>query len=204
MPWRRYEGWKIIIWTLPWSAFSSMEIGLACRSWSTCMASKSSAASGDSDRLICLSIASWHPAFNNRMWTLRPAWVAMSPLPQKLHLYTMSRKEGRVYWMRPQSWFGTVCWVFFLFVSCFVNVFLFLFCFCFCFTSNLNVNKSVCFLPSPSKQIFTAASSTEIPVPSYSVPCLLLELVLFVNDAPQKKQNCSVCYLLMCQLTITH
>ena len=131
MPWRRYEGWKIIIWTLPWSAFSSMEIGLACRSWSTCMASKSSAASGDSDRLICLSIASWHPAFNNRMWTLRPAWVAMSPLPQKLHLYTMSRKEGRVYWMRPQSWFGTVCWVFFLFVSCFVNVFLFCFVFVF-------------------------------------------------------------------------
>ena len=92
---------------------------------------------------------------------------------------------------------------FFLFVFCFVNVFLFCF-FLFCFTSNLNVNKSVHFPPSSSKQLFTAASSTEISVPSYSVPCLLLEPVLFASDAPQKKQNCSVCYLLMCQLKITH
>jgi hypothetical protein len=41
---------------------------------------------GDSDQLVCLSITSRNPAFDNWICTLRPAWVGLFALPQKLHL----------------------------------------------------------------------------------------------------------------------
>lgn len=56
--------------------------------------------SGERDKLVCLSIASQQPAFNNWIWTLRPACVGISALPQKLHLYfTMMKGVHRGKWI---------------------------------------------------------------------------------------------------------